>query len=58
MGWYGGRLEFNQLLGDKKLDWYIGQEKTVKQVEEVSAKIVTKPSKPTSNEKRILTEHI
>lgn len=49
VGWYGGRLDFNQLLGDKKLDWYIGQEKTIKPVEEkVSAEIITKPSKPST----------
>lgn len=50
--WYGGRLDFNQLLGDKKLDWYIGQEKTVKPAEEkVSAEIITKPNKPSTTKK-------
>ncbi|MEZ2715439.1 LysM peptidoglycan-binding domain-containing protein [Niallia circulans] len=52
-GWYGGRLDFNQLLGDKKLEWYISQEKTIKPREEkVSAEIVTKPNKPTSKRKK------
>lgn len=51
--WYGGRLDFNQLLGDKKLSWYVGEEKTVQPVEEkVSAEIVNKPNKPTATTKR------
>lgn len=51
--WYGGRLDFNQLLGDKKLDWYIGQEKKIQPVEEkVSAEIVTKPNKPVTTKRK------